>query len=102
MRRADDYRSTVKIELQKTYEYLQCKRKFQSEYPFANKDDWAMLKEDESIVIRILVFFMLIGILIFMPFALLFDYKNHLKLKRELKRTVIEYKSRYLNGEHYS
>jgi hypothetical protein len=102
MRRADDYRSTVKIELQKTYEYLQCKRKFQSEYPFANKDDWTMLKEDESFVIRILVFFMLIGILIFMPFAVLLDYKNHLKLIRDLELGVIEYKSRYLNGEHYS
>ncbi|PKG40200.1 hypothetical protein CXF74_03775 [Psychromonas sp. Urea-02u-13] len=61
-----------------------------------------MLKENESTVNRILIFFMLIGILLFMPLALLFDYKNHLKLKRELKQQGIEYKIRYLNGEFYS
>jgi hypothetical protein len=102
MRRGDDYRSTVKIDLQKTYQYLQCKRKFESEYPFASKSDWAMLKESESTINRILIFFMLIGLLIFMPLGILVDYKQHLKLKRELKRGVIEYKSRYLNGDHYS
>lgn len=94
-----DYRSTVKIELKETFKSLQ--RTFESEYPFTNKDDWMMLKEDETTINRILIFFTVIGLLICMPLAILIEYRQSLKLKSQLRDTVSEYKLRYLNGEHY-
>ena len=99
--RDPDYRSTAKIELQQAYQHLKSKNKFGSEYPFASLEDWKMFIEKDSILNKVLVLLLLIVLLIFMPFCVVYEYKQYLKLKADLKRTTKEYKLRYISGEHY-
>ncbi|GLS91255.1 hypothetical protein GCM10007916_23240 [Psychromonas marina] len=92
----------VKKKIQDTEVELLRVNKFKTDYPLTKKEDWVIPKCEKPgyknyCLTLFLIVILIPLLLLFMPLAVLYDYKNYLLEKRRLRKELSKSKQDYLN-----